>query len=140
VSRWTIDASVAVKWFVPEIHSEAAAAWLQGDFELMAPDLLFFEFGNILWKKFRRAELDESEMKSVCSAFSRIPFRVRPGRALFEVALELASALDRSVYDCAYLAIAIGFDAPLVTADRKLFDALSANAFAGHVRWVENRP
>jgi predicted nucleic acid-binding protein len=140
VSRWTIDASVAVKWFVPEIHSEAAAAWLQDGFELMAPDLLFSEIGNILWKKVRRSELQPGELDAVCRNIGELPFRIWPAKELFRVALDLALVVNRSVDDCTYLAVALAFDAPLVTADRKLFEALSAGAFAGTVRWLEERP
>ena len=40
MSRVVVDASVAVKWFLPEIHSEAALRYLDGDYERVAPDLL----------------------------------------------------------------------------------------------------
>ena len=46
MSRYTIDASVAVKWFVAEVHSEAAARWLDFNPVLVAPDLLFAEAGR----------------------------------------------------------------------------------------------
>ncbi len=140
MSRWTIDASVAVKWFVPEVHSEAAASWLGADFELLAPDLLYPEVGNILWKKFRRSELSAREMQIVRKAIDRVPFQLSSGRKLLGAAIDLAMGLDRSAYDCMYLAVAMAFDAPLVTADRKLFEAIGATRFAGHVRWLEDKP
>jgi predicted nucleic acid-binding protein len=55
--RYVVDASVAVKWFVPEIHSAEALRLLSLYCELLAPDLLPSEFGNILWKKTRRGEI-----------------------------------------------------------------------------------
>jgi predicted nucleic acid-binding protein len=45
--RYVVDASVAVKWFVPEIHSAEALRLLSSDCELLAPDLLPSELGNI---------------------------------------------------------------------------------------------
>ncbi|MEO8383259.1 MAG: type II toxin-antitoxin system VapC family toxin [Acidobacteriota bacterium] len=56
-----VDASVAAKWFLPEIHSDAAARLLDPTIALYAPDLIVPEFGNILWKKIRRAEITPVE-------------------------------------------------------------------------------
>ena len=58
-----VDASVAIKWYVPETHHENALRFLRllskHSFNLHVPDLFFSEFGNILWKKTRRSQLDE---------------------------------------------------------------------------------
>jgi len=61
VSRYVVDASVGIKWFVPEIHSDAARRLLTEDSILLVPDLFFPEIGNILWKRVRRGE-DTPEM------------------------------------------------------------------------------
>lgn len=140
MSRWTVDASVAVKWFVPEIHSEAAARWLDPRFELLTPDLLYPEVGNILWKKARQAELSAREVRAVCRGIARVPFRVWPSKELLGSALDAALALGRSVYDCTYLALAIGLEAPLVTADRRLIEAISGGSVKRYVRWIEDAP
>ncbi len=140
MSRWTVDASVAVKWFVPEIHSEAAARWLDPRFELLVPDLLYPEVGNILWKKARRAELSQREVRAVRRGMASVPFRVWPSQRLLDSALELALAAGRSVYDCTYLALAMGLDAPLVTADRRLVEAVSGGPMGRYVRWLEEVP
>ncbi|MDQ2800574.1 MAG: type II toxin-antitoxin system VapC family toxin, partial [Armatimonadota bacterium] len=57
-----VDASVAVKWFLPEVHDEAARRLLKNDHfvanqRLQIPDFFFAEVSNILWKKIRRQEL-----------------------------------------------------------------------------------
>ena len=46
-----VDASVAAKWFFPEEGSKAAIRLLDGKHNLLAPDLLRSEFGNITWEK-----------------------------------------------------------------------------------------
>ena len=67
-----IDASVLVKFFIPEILSEKAeelnARVMEGDLRLLAPDLIFAEVGNILWKKHRRKELSRAEAEEIVDA------------------------------------------------------------------------
>ena len=57
-----IDASVLIKFYVPEILSDKAEELLirveHGDVVLLAPDLIYPEVGNILWKKQRTKELE----------------------------------------------------------------------------------
>jgi predicted nucleic acid-binding protein len=48
VSRFVIDASVAVKWVLAEPDSVQALALRQHD--LAAPELLVAECANVLWK------------------------------------------------------------------------------------------
>ena len=52
-----IDASVAIKWYVPEEDQAPAMKLLalaeSGDMEFHIPDLMYCEVGNILWKKVR---------------------------------------------------------------------------------------
>jgi hypothetical protein len=57
MSLFVADASVVVKWFVPEIHSDAARRLLMLQHEYFAPDLLFAEAASTIWKKVRRKEL-----------------------------------------------------------------------------------
>lgn len=44
--RLVVDASVAAKWFVPEIHQPAALRLLDDRHELLSPDLITAEFGK----------------------------------------------------------------------------------------------
>ncbi|MCP5012242.1 MAG: type II toxin-antitoxin system VapC family toxin [Aestuariibacter sp.] len=53
---YVVDASVAMKWFVPEELSQEALTYLKDEHELLTPDLLWPEFANIAWKKVRRVE------------------------------------------------------------------------------------
>ena len=38
LSRCAFDASVAVKWYLPENHPDAAARWLARDAAFLAPE------------------------------------------------------------------------------------------------------
>jgi predicted nucleic acid-binding protein len=71
VTEYVIDASVAIKWFVPEILEAAAKRWLDPSHILYAPDLLASEFGNILWKKTRQKEITEVEAKRIAVELQR---------------------------------------------------------------------
>ena len=55
-----VDASVAVKWVIPEAGA-ADALSLRRQAKLISPDLLLAECANILWKKVRRNELSKDE-------------------------------------------------------------------------------
>ena len=138
MKRFIVDASVAIKWYVPEIHSEAAARLLDPEIHLSAPDLIYPEFGNILWKKMRRGQILGEEAVEAVAAFRKVGIDSYPSDVLLPSAFELAAALDRTVYDCMYLAVAIARDCPLVTADQKFHDALLKTSLAGQIHWIEH--
>lgn len=139
MKKVVVDASVAVKWFVPEIHFEAAARMLDPDIALYAPDLIGPEFGNILRKKVRREEIRRDEADEIMAAFARLPFEIRPSPVLLPSAFELAIELDHTVYDSLYLALAVAEECALITADAKLHATLIASPLAAHVQWVEDQ-
>jgi len=123
-----------MKWFVPEALSDRADALLDGSFELLAPDLVLPEFGNLLWKKVTRHELRPDEAKDILQAFVRVPIRVVESRELIASALEIATAFRRSVYDGMYVALAVACDGTMVTADEKLVKALVGGVIGRHVQ------
>jgi predicted nucleic acid-binding protein len=137
MTRVVVDASVAVKWFVPEIHSDAAERFLDPLYSLRAPDLIVAEVGNTLWKKVRRGELASDTAQKILSAFEKIDLELAPSAALVAPALGFATTFDRSVYDALYLSLAIAHDGVLVTADRKFHFAISNSALAPYIRWIE---
>jgi predicted nucleic acid-binding protein len=137
VRRVVVDASVAVKWVLPEEHSAAAARLLDEDYELLAPDLIWAEAGNVFWKKFRRSELLAEEGHSLLRDLRRYPIQILSSEELLAIAWEIASAHARSFYDSLYLALAADRSCPLVTADRKLYNALSGGSSPVPLLWVE---
>jgi predicted nucleic acid-binding protein len=133
VSAYVIDASVAVKWFVPEVHSPEAAALLDPTFSLHAPDLLFAEVSNALWKKTRRRELSPGEARLVLRGLASVSLEVTSVRQLAAGALDLALEVGCTVYDGVYLALAIHHDCRLVTADKRLGRLIRPKALARHI-------
>lgn len=133
-----VDASVAVKWYLPEIHDDAARRLLQQGNELLAPDLIFSEVGNVLWKRFRRGEALQSDVLSVLTSLIEMSLTVTPSSSLALPSLAIACEFNRTVYDCTYLALAARERAPMVTADEKLYNAIMASPLAEFVLWVED--
>ena len=130
---YVVDSSVAVKWYVPETGSQLAAALLDEGYELHAPDLLSAEFGNVLWKKFRRGDLTGPEVRSIARALPTVPLHIHPSLTLLEGALEIALETRRTVYDSLYLALSVALSCTLVTADARLSNALRDSPLARHV-------
>lgn len=118
MTRWVIDASVAIKWVVDEPGTERALL-LRRD-RLVAPDLLIPECANILWKKARRKELSEAEAMLAARLLQRAEVQLESMRSLLEPATKLAVALDHPAYACIYLALAQALSCTMVTADDQL--------------------
>jgi predicted nucleic acid-binding protein len=136
MTRHVVDASVTIKWFVEEVHAEAARRLLADPYDLLAPDLWWPECGNILWKKVQRDELTAEEARLIRSGLEQQALHIFPSALLIEPALEIALDTGRSVYDSCYLALALLTDCQLVTADRRLFNALQRTYYAVHLTWV----
>ncbi len=121
----TVDASVAVKWFVAEDHRKEARSLLGPRIERYAPDLLPVECASAIWKKARRGEVRSAApfLDEITRLSSVI--RIQPGETLLREATETALRIGHPVYDCLYIACARRTGSVLVTADRKLFEVVS---------------
>ena len=137
MSAVVVDASVAIKWFLPEIHAEAARGVLAKRRELLAPDLIWAEVGNALWKQVHRAQLIPETARGILQDFERFPLRTFPAKTLLEPAWELAVRFRLTIYDSLYVALAVGRRCSLVTADLALCRSLSSTPLASSVTWVE---
>jgi predicted nucleic acid-binding protein len=133
-----VDASVAMKWFVPEELSTESRQLLTTGYELLAPDLIWVELGNVLWKKNRRRELDERTASRLLRDFSQVPIEFHASEHWAEGALELAIRYGVTVYDALYLALAAGNGCRLVTADQRLHRACQGGPLAQVLSWVRD--
>ncbi|MFB6352500.1 MAG: type II toxin-antitoxin system VapC family toxin [Halobacteriales archaeon] len=130
------DASVVVKWFVPERHHEPARAlrddYLEGHHDLVVPALLPLEVTNALkYSQFH----DEERLSVAAESLVEYGLELRPfGRsgAVAETAVELGI----TVYDASYLALAAALDCPAYTADERMLEAVSETDDAERVTHI----
>ena len=111
-----IDASVAVKWVLPEHGAERAAALRGQPDELIAPTLIAAEIGSTMRKQVAANQLAAAEALSAAEIATGLLNRLVPIPELAGRALELAIELRHPIYDCFYLALA----ERAVTADEEL--------------------
>jgi predicted nucleic acid-binding protein len=120
-----VDASVAIKWLAPEEGSDLADRLLT-ERELAAPDLIFAELANAIWKKRLRGEIVATPPS--LDRFSQYFEVIAPCQSLAVRAAELAIELEHPAYDCFYLALAEQFDTVVVSADQRLSNRLAGTA------------
>ena len=132
-----VDASVAAKWFVPEVHTDAAVRLFEGDHSFSVPDLFLSEFGNIVWKKVRLGNITRDEGREILKAIKAVPLDVVSSVTLLDAAFEIAVGLGRTMYDSLYVALAVLENCELVTADRTLWQVMRPTPFVRNVRWIE---
>lgn len=136
-----VDASVVIKWFVDEIYAAEAHRLLHAPEEFVAPDLLFAEVANVIWKKVRRGELPDEAATGIVSGLHRIDIETVSCRDLAATACSLAIDTGRSVYDSMYLALAIARHTRLITADQHLVNAIRSHPLlAPHIQFIADTP
>jgi predicted nucleic acid-binding protein len=131
-----VDASVAFKWYFEEPWSDAARRLLSGG-RLIVPRLFFLETSNILRKRCERKEMSADDARATADSLAELPLEVWADHRLVRPALDLALDLRVSMFDAVYVALAVRLQAQLVTADRRLVNALQGGPVASHVLWVE---
>ena len=132
------DASVAIKWVVPEEYSDHAERLLSLEYDLFAPSFILLECANILWKQVRFASLPKSEADTAYSALCASGMRLKDTTPLVSRGYEIALDTGRTVYDSIYVALAEQEGIQLVTADERFYNALSATPYSRYLRWIES--
>ncbi|MCY7376797.1 MAG: type II toxin-antitoxin system VapC family toxin [Pyrinomonadaceae bacterium] len=123
-----IDSSVSVKWFIAETDLPSALEILKDyrndKVSFLAPNLIYAEFGNIVWKKQVFQSLDRKDADFAIWEFKKIEFVLTPISTLFDDAYKIAVKYKRSFYDSLYLAPSVGENCAFVTADEKFYNAV----------------
>jgi predicted nucleic acid-binding protein len=134
--NFVLDASVAVKWYVPEIYVNEAVKLLDGDHDFHVPELIFPEISNIIWKKVKREDITQTEGRRIIAALLETNWAVHSHKQTLVSAYAGAEATGQTVYDFTYLALAISLDCEFVTADEKIYRTLENTPFKSNLKWI----
>ncbi|MGD8794852.1 MAG: type II toxin-antitoxin system VapC family toxin [Anaerolineae bacterium] len=131
-----VDASVILSAFFPDEEQAQAQALIRdhviGRVQLMAPNLLIYEVTNAIVQAQRQGRISEEQAEDILSAFEKLSITLRA--VTWQQMLPLAVRFDRSAYDAAYLTLAEVTGQPLVTGDRRMYNAVHEQL--DWVQWI----
>lgn len=140
MSLVVLDASVAVKWFLPEkveTLTREALALMDGcrkkEIQIIVPDLFWVEFASVLRKAIRRGNYSKDSADAALATMKDLDFPTVSSLELLEKAFEIAMTFERTVYDSIYVALAVQTQSQLITADEHLVNSLAARF---PVKWL----
>lgn len=140
MKSFVVDASLAFAWQLPNRFSNEARRIRAAKFDLHAPDLIFCEYGNAIWKETRFGSLALPDGLEAVGVIQSLPLRITPVSEFVAEILPIAFETGRSFYDSTYLALAVRTSSPLATCDQKLFNALQGTRYSVNIVWVEDLP
>jgi predicted nucleic acid-binding protein len=120
-----VDASIAVKWFLPEVGSDAASALLMADdVELVGPDLLAIEVCATLVRGANMVKANRADAAKKLAKFKSMLDMgavnlIRSPPELMHQAASRAIDIGHPLKDCIYLALAMELECELVTCDAR---------------------
>lgn len=120
--RVVIDASVALKWYLPEDDSKRARKWYEAiknrKIFAIAPDFLLFECANVLLK---RQKIKPHDTLSIIDDLQYLGIELVTIATLrVGSVIELSHKFDLTIYDAMYLELARLTNTVLVTTDSQL--------------------
>lgn len=129
--RCVIDASVGIKQFIPDRLSDKVKQLFsylnEPSTEFFVPDLFYIESTNILWKYARAKMYPVQDIAQDLANLKSLSLRIVSTAELMELAFQIAHEYQISAYDGAYVALSQEVNAPLLTCDRKLINALMSS-------------
>lgn len=137
--RAVVDASVAVKLFVPEaLSAEAQAVFArfasENGAELIVPDFFYIECANVFWKWVQRSAYPAKAAQEHLRDLTGLGLTALPTQILAEDALDIALKHRITAYDACYVAAASKLRLPLITADEKLVGQVAKGSY--EVQWL----
>ncbi|MEH2069605.1 MAG: type II toxin-antitoxin system VapC family toxin [Nostoc sp.] len=132
--RCVVDASVAIKQFIPDDPLTAKVNHLfaylgNPQTEIFVPDLFYIECGNIIWKYVRANLYAVADVPGDLATLKNFPLRVVSTADLMADAVSIALNYKISAYDGSYVALSQQVGATLLTLDGKLVKALSTSSY-----------
>jgi predicted nucleic acid-binding protein len=123
-----VDASAALRWFLPAAPTGSTYPLPATDQPLVAPDLFLAEVRNTALVHIRKKELAREQASAMVATIDRLMTGYFPLSDMTEMAWSMALEFDHSVYDCFYIALARQLDTILVTADQRMIRKFSSTA------------
>lgn len=118
------DASVIVKWFLPEDASPRALMLHAQEHTIIAPDIISIEVCGAITRRHRQGALEKEDALAHIARWERILenslVETLPSSLLLADAALFSLRLKHPLADCLYLASAKLHNCPLITADRIL--------------------
>jgi predicted nucleic acid-binding protein len=119
VSDLVIDASVAVKWFVPEEASDKADEVSASNYMLLAPRLIMIEVANAFARKAMQKLITPLEAAEYVRTLPQFLAGLLDVDDLIEPAMQNACIFRHPIYDFIYVEAARRRDTKMLTADQK---------------------
>jgi predicted nucleic acid-binding protein len=123
-----LDASVALKWVLPETDTPKAVRlrteFRQGVRELIAPDVFPFEIGHALTKAERQRLIAQGSGERKLISVLKVAPQLVPSLPLLRRAYRISSDARVGLWDCLYVALAEREGCDLITADQRMIRAL----------------
>ncbi len=130
MSQWVVDASLALGWYLKDeedrSYNLSVLAGLDQN-EAVVPFLWWYEVSNALLMAHRRNRVSMVEVVEILESLRMLPILIDPpdDRVVAELpALALKHGL--TVYDAAYLELAIRSKLPVATGDKALKRAMAS--------------
>lgn len=123
-----VDSSFLIAAMFEEEHTAFVSDYLRrrSDDELIAPTLLRWEVGNVLLMKVRRGVQTVAEANERARAFETLKIGAPNVEPSPEALLHAAVKHGLTVYDAAYVDLALRLDATLATLDAPMARAAQA--------------
>ena len=124
-----VDASVVLKWFMPDEEGSHEAldllkAFASGELDLFAPGLLFYEVANGFVVAQRRGRVEERVVFSALDGFNKLGLGLEDVSHLCGDIYKLCSQYGCSAYDASYMALAMEKGVAMITADARLYNKI----------------
>jgi len=110
-------------------------AFREGACPLLAPDLIYPEFADTVWKRVNFYNLSPEEGVQIVRTFQRVPLEIAASRDLLEEAFSIAVQHKCTVYDALFLSLGNERSCRIITADKKFYEAVSVT-FPNMI-WIE---
>jgi predicted nucleic acid-binding protein len=140
---FVLDASVATKWFVPEIWEQEArelfGRFQAGEVQLCAPEIVRSELANSLRHHMSEGNISRERALECWADFLTFPIPTTRHSDLLPAAVALAFQYNGGVLDGHYVALAVSRDCTLITADERLARAFAPLGRVVHIERFASR-